>query len=368
MQATHTLASILAPRNGSGAHLPVRATPCPIEVHPGIAASAACTGNRRERDGAVESLNGKNASACRWTFSLVFLPVALLSGCASLPEVGPFVEASAQLRAGVASSGEAVAAELKRIEGGAKLADQLATEWAQRVKACDALVRYADSLQAIAKAGREGRQTAQSIADSVSALAGAASIALPGAQVVGTVTDAAKFIFAQISLARAADSLDNALSAAAPAVDEIAAQIARDLGILERIVSAASETSKNALTSDNSNMLGFRNQLNKARESAYAKVSTMPAASLTRELEDINKLMDTTRSLNEAYEKQVADLAKRRNAASALVRASSDAVIQWAAAHRQLVAAVRDRRPVNSQSLIEATSELRDLIKRARDL
>jgi len=292
----------------------------------------------------------------------------LLPGCAALPEIGPFVEASAQLRTSVASGGDVVATELRRIEGGNSQAEKLEKQWAQRVAACDGLVRYADSLQAIASAGQAGRQTAQSIADSVTALAGAASIALPGAQAVGVVTDAAKFIFAQISLARAAESLERSLSAAAPAVDEIAAQISRDLKILEQIVLTASDASAGALTVANSDMLGFRKNLTNMRGDAFNKLSKPLSASLIKELEEINKLMDATRGPNEAYEMEIAELTKRRNAATSLIRAASDAVNQWAASHRQLVAAVRERRPVNPQSLIEATRELHDLTKRIRNL
>lgn len=304
----------------------------------------------------------------QWAGPLALLAGALISGCTALPEIRPFVEASAQLRAGVVSSGSAAEEEVRRIKDGAALADKLAEEWAVRVKACDGLVRYADSLHAIALAGREGRQTAQSIADSVTALANAASIALPGAQVVGTVTDTAKFIYEQISLARAADSLESALFNAAPAVDEIAAKMVRDLKLLEKIVVGASETAQNAIDFKYSNVLGFRKQLNSARESAHAKVGTVPAVNLIKELEDINKLMDTTRPLYNAFEKEVAELTKRRNAAIVLVRASSDTVNQWAASHRQLVGAVRDRRAVNPQSLVDATSELRALVKRVREL
>jgi hypothetical protein len=304
----------------------------------------------------------------RRAIPLALLAGALFSGCAALPEIGPFVDASAQLRTSVASSGDVVATELRRIEGGNKRAEELEKQWAQRVKACDALVQYADSLQAIASAGQAGRQAAQSIADSVTALAGAAGVALPGAQAVGVATDAAKFIFVQISLARAAESLERSLSAAAPAVDEIAAQISRDLKILESIVLTASDASINKATSDNNDMLGFRKNLTRMRGDVFNKLSQPLSPSLIKELEEINKLMDATRGPNEAYEKEIAGLTKRRNAATSLIRAASDAVNQWAASHRQLVAAVRERRPVNPQSLVDATRELRDLTKRIRDL
>jgi hypothetical protein len=304
----------------------------------------------------------------RVALACALLAPVFFSGCGSLPEVGPFAEASAQLRSGVASSGDAVVAEVRRIEGGAKLSDKLAAEWAARVKMCEALVRYADSLQAITKAGGEGRQAVQSIADSATALAKAAGIVLPAAGTVAVAVDAAKFIYAQIALARAANALEDSLETVAPAVEEVAVHIARDLKSLEKILDTAAGTSRNALRTRHSGMLGFRGRVDELRSAAYSKVGNAPPATLTRELDEINKLMDATRPLNEAYEKELLDMEKRRNAASALIRASSDAIGQWGVAHRQLVVAVKTRSPVNAQSLIDASKEIRDLVKRMREL
>jgi hypothetical protein len=41
---------------------------------------------------------------------------------------------------------------------------------------------------------------------------------------------------------------------------------------------------------------------------------------------------------------------------------------QWAAAHREVALSLENRRPVSTESLTEAAVELRDLVKRIREL
>lgn len=297
----------------------------------------------------------------------LFLCILILSGCASLPDAGPFLEASTQLRSGIASSGAVVESELRRMEpGGKAYADRLAKEWTARVALGDALVRYAESLQAITKAGGEGREAVQSLADSATTLASAAGIALPGAPVVGVAIDAARFIYAQIALARAARSLEEALALAAPAVDETAAVIANNLRSVDEILVLASTDLRRAARTRLQDKLGFREHWERQRDSLYSKKATAPE--LLRELEEANRLIATTKEWYEPHEREMAEIARRSNAGRILIHATADAVMQWAASHRQLVGAIRDRRPVNPQSLIDATRELRDLTRRIREL
>ncbi len=79
-----------------------------------------------------------------------------LGGCASLPEVSPFVEATVQLRSAMVASGIAVGTELRLTPGAEAKADELARLWEVRVHSADALVNYSDSLAAIVRSGREG--------------------------------------------------------------------------------------------------------------------------------------------------------------------------------------------------------------------
>ena len=62
-------------------------------------------------------------------------------GCASVPNVAPFVEATSQYRSAVVAGGSAVDAELRAI-GTKEKAAEFAKEWAVRIQATDALVSY----------------------------------------------------------------------------------------------------------------------------------------------------------------------------------------------------------------------------------
>jgi hypothetical protein len=300
---------------------------------------------------------------------LIALVSVICYGCAGpLPDVTPFVSASSQLRSGVASGGAATAAELRRLPGGDAQADRLAKEWAARVKLCDALVRYAQSLQDITRSGQQGRESVQAIADSVTALASAASIAMPAAGAVSVVTDTARFVYGHIALVRASDSLEAALTAAAPAVDEVTDAIARDIALLASLLTTANNSYQQELAQKYSNVLGYRRQLERRRTAAYSRLGTDKESGLGQELQQITGLLAASQDEYSVYEQELADAVKRRNASTAVVRAAADAVSEWATAHRALVAAVREKRTVDVQSLVDSTRELRELVKRMREL
>ena len=294
---------------------------------------------------------------------------AVCYGCAGpLPDVSPFVSASAQLRSGVASGGAATAAELARLPGGDEYAKQLGTAWTSRVRLCDALVRYAQSLQDITRSGTQGRESVDAVASSVNALASAASVVIPASGAVGVATDAARFVYAQIALVRASNSLEAALTAAAPAVDEVTNAIALDISQLGSLLNTASRTYQAELAQRYSTVLGYRRQLEKQRHAAYARLGTDSEAGLGQTLQQLNTLLAASQDEYGVYEHELADAVKRRNAANAVVRAAADAVTEWGAAHRALVTAVREKRTVDVQSLVESTRELRELVRRMRDL
>ena len=172
------------------------------------------------------------------------------------------VDASNQLRSAVATSGAAVETELRLMSGGASLADQLHTQWKARNEAFAALTTYARSLQDIIAAGENGAAAAEKIADSVAALAKGAGVALPGSpEAISVVTDAAKFISAQIAIARAARSLQQSLVAAQPAVDEICRLIASDLHDLNDLFVAAATATDDAIRADYGDVIGYRKRL-----------------------------------------------------------------------------------------------------------
>ncbi len=116
----------------------------------------------------------------RWgqAFALLLLAV-LAGGCAPLPNVDPFVDASSQLRSAIITSGAAVEAELAQAWEDEAYAAKLSSLWKLRVQAADGLVRYAESLAEIVRSGRKGAETARMLADSAAALSKDVGVVLP---------------------------------------------------------------------------------------------------------------------------------------------------------------------------------------------
>jgi hypothetical protein len=292
--------------------------------------------------------------------------VAGITGCAPLPKVGPFVEASNQLRSAVAASGTTVEAELRLMPDGARYADQLEQQWEARNKAFVAMVAYANSLQAIVDAGNEGAASAQKVADSVSGLAAAAGMTLPGApQAIAVATDAVKFISAQIALVRGAKSLEQALETAQPAVEAITDLVAADLQDLEVIFVAASKANDNAVrTSDEfKDLLGYRVQLVKQ----IGKCDPADTATCDRQVQ-LGQMLQATDVWLSKYLARRKEIDDRLRAGRALIQATLQSARDWGIAHGNLIMALKERRPVNMDSLVQAALEIQNLVRKVREL
>ena len=61
-------------------------------------------------------------------------------------------------------------------------------------------------------------------------------------------------------------------------------------------------------------------------------------------------------------------ISTRLEAGTSLLNAAIDGVAVWAFSHEQLVAAIKDRRPVSARSLAESAADIRSLVTRVREL
>jgi hypothetical protein len=232
----------------------------------------------------------------------------------------------------------------------------------------DGLVDYADALQSIVAAGRQGASSVGALADSVSQLAAAAGIVFPPAGAVVGATDVAKFVYAQIALVRAASALEEALAQSQPAVEQIAHIIAQDLNDLGDVFQAANAAILLALQTEHNLDLGFRQGLVDERTTLYAKgVGAFTAQERTR-LKEINEFIAATNEWYGPYTRRRDDIERRLRAGQTLFQAAAETVARWGLAHHNLVRAVQERRPVSTQSLTQAAIDLRDLIQRIRML
>lgn len=291
--------------------------------------------------------------------------VGILAGC-QLPNVGPFVDATGQLKGAVASSGTAVELEL-RLMGADALAKDLKANWAARDKAMTALLAYAESLDAIVAAGKSGAESAGSIADSIKGLAGAAGVAIPGSpEMLAVATDTAKFLYAQIANVRAAKQLSKALTEAQPAVEKIAEVMRKDLMDLDKIVQGANQIIQTAASTEMS-ASGLQDQRKSLREE-MKKVSDLSSQTNREAYARLSPLMAEVDARYAVYEAKLAASTKRVRASRQLINAADLALDSWTAGHAQLAVAARNKTTVSTTALLDAAVELRDLVKRIREL
>jgi hypothetical protein len=301
--------------------------------------------------------------------------LALLTGCATLPDVTPYRDATVQLRSTVLVGGHAVESGLlsaaASLDADADKAqqikartDQFSKDWRVRVEAVDGLVAYAEAINSLALAGKEGAASARSLADSLTRLASSLGLTLPASGTLTSATDVAAFVYGHIAAVRAAPSLDQALENAQPVVDRAALLLAKDLQASMDVLRAAHEIERTALVGKYNNELGYLHALDKERAKLYAKGTLDPAEE--QRLRQIAELYAATRDWREPMEKVRADSETTLKARMALIVATQAAVAEWAAAHRAIAVAVKENRKVNVEALVQATLEARELIRRLR--
>jgi hypothetical protein len=320
------------------------------------------------------------STPCRHAARALVAPLAIFSlllvGCRTLPDAAPFAEASLRVRTAVASSGDAVVAQMRSVtetdDSGSPVrildaqADALESAWNQQVAHLDATVQYARSIQAVIDAGNSGAQSARAIADSVSRLAGAVGI-VPGAQAVGTATDVAAFVYAQVARVRAARTLEEALDHADPAVQRIAALIDDNLAQLEGQLADATLAYWIIETSSLNNAIFYRDQLVEERDAIYSQAGAGLSQQETQRLLTIDAELEATREWHDPLQARLEASNRRQSDASELLALCRRAVREWAGAHTEMASALRERRVPSIENLTEMATEIRDLIRKVRE-
>ena len=314
-----------------------------------------------------------------WMVPRLLLPalLALLTGCATLPDMATYRDATLQLRSAVQAGGNAVQSGLESAaasyEAGDPIAkqiktqsDKFSTHWQARIEGVNALLAYTEAVTDIARSGAEGSATARSLADAVTGLATGVGIVLPPAGAVATITDVAAFVYGQIAVVRAAKSLDQALQSAQPAVDRVATVLSQDLQASLDILHAARRLQATALALKYNDESSHLKTLAKERKDLYAK-GTLKVVDEQRLLQ-IGALFEGTREWREPMEKAQAAMDVSYHLRVQLINATQAAVAEWATAHRSVAAAVREKRTVNVEALVQATLEAKELVRRLRAL
>lgn len=302
---------------------------------------------------------------------LAFLVPALLWGCTALPDASPFASATGQLAEAVRTTGRTAGDDLATLPNGPAHAKAFGDAWAVRVATMESMTRYADSLVGIVDAANKAGASAEALATKVGNLATAAGIIDPAlGPSVKVTSEVAKFVWANIALAKGASDMQKALEAAQPAIETIAETIAQDTKDIRLAVRAAYAEQERQLSAGPINsVIGLHVTTGPQAKAAIIDAANGPLTDAQlKSLEAIDKSLAATQTEYDVYTKQLSALRARRVAMLQLLGATDDALARWGAAHKSLLTALRERRPVSVESLADAVVEIRTLIKKVREL
>jgi hypothetical protein len=309
------------------------------------------------------------ASVARSTTALVSVLLALvLAACTPPADPHPFADATAALSSAVRTSGQAVESQLRSstIPNADKHADDLHAAWATRVAVMEQTVAYADGLRAVYDAAADSAKTVHQIASDVSSIASAAGLVVPPAGAVAGGVDIGAIVYQNINNARAARTIADSLEYADHALAGIAHHLETDTARLREILELAhADATSRVMLADKDLDVRFE-RTRQASSDLMTRAATIAPDQLER-LSSLNGIADSQAALIAARDQRLAEVDARFAAQAALIDAANGAMADWAAAHSRLAAAVRDRRPVSVESIVETTTELRELIRKVRD-
>jgi hypothetical protein len=327
--------------------------------------------------------------------SFVFLLALTTWGCTSLPDTSGYTAATILIKSAVASVGDATEAQIisaanaipessKHRATAREAADRFRKAWDETVRSMDALIEYAESIEAIVSAGNTGAESAQQVVDAVKKLADSVAIdATTGAMksVFDTVASTVTFIYSEIGKARAAKTLEQALARSGPVIVRIQELIQKQIADAKVVFEESIGLEHDELTTGAN--FGIYITRNRELEERKAKIlNRLPsieladptpdtekkAAEMKKELQIVNGLLKRIEPYMTTYRKLEADLRQREKAGLSIIGGARTAVAAWSTSHLKLSKAIKERSPVSIDSLLAAVGEVRSLIEKWRQL
>ncbi len=319
--------------------------------------------------------------------ALALIACLPLVACAQLPDLSGYGAATAEVQQSVATSGSAVATEIRNaaavMEGDPQRrmldsADRFEAAWKINVTAMAAATDYAQSIEAIARSGNQGADSAAQVAAQVGGIASSLGIALgPAAPAAELLVETIGFLNGQVSIIRAKKSLDESLAAAGPSVLKLRALMQRQVADARLAFNSALAEQARSLRESYAGEIGVSNVLRERETRALDSLKAFAGASppddagtaqARAELAAVAGLRGSVAAGLADYEAKRAAITARRTAGNALLDASDVAIATWGAAHARLVVALRTRQPVTLASLDAAVTEIRELTRKWREL
>jgi hypothetical protein len=333
----------------------------------------------------VRAIHGARRGA-----SILVLVGGLLAGCASLPDTSGYTAATIQVKEAVRTTGDVVQAELSAaIDAGATTAntDSVArfnAAWAGTMRSLEAMVAHAQSIEQIVDAGNKGAESAKQVADSVKKLAdtvGVDAASGASAKLVQLSTDTLAFVYGEYAKHVAARSLEEALDKFGPSMAKISGLVQAQVADARRLFDEQIEAQVQQLDAGGSgygDWIKKRKELNGKQNTAMTQLLALTPPPSSADQAKIDTVKATLAQLELAqqqiaphldeYNEKLKAIRQREKAGLSILGAAENAVAAWGIAHQQLVQAVKERKPVNVDSLVAAVVEVRTLSQRWREL
>lgn len=320
--------------------------------------------------------------------------------CKSLPDLGPYTEATANVGQGVREAGAAVDAEIGRLATPLTIpldADEtkaeaertaaydkarkdLRAQWDQVVAAVDAVTAYSASLEAIYSAGKSGAKSVEKVADAAKSLAdklfgGSAPI------LTGAASSAVSAIYGEIAKARAAKKLQASMATMGLAVNQMATELDKALATLEALLQPQPlEVALRSRVLERYQLeykldLGQRKKVLEAREQAHGRFvqklsATAPSApdalaaheaqleALEDQVERLDMVLASTEPAYRAYTQEIETIRVRFDQQRRAVAETRKAVAEWARVHAALAEQLETKRPPDIAVLVQLGKQI----------
>ena len=322
--------------------------------------------------------------------------ISLLSivGCATLPDLSGYTAATDQLRQSVKSTGDAVSTEIDIVSlafkesGGDDAAVQklekskkdFEKHWADRNKAMTAIVGYAGSLEEITNSGKEGKESAIALGNSVENLLKTIGV-IPGAQIAGVAKETIAFIYDEVAKVKAQNALDESIRKTGPIMEKIVEIIEKDYPAMKNSFEIAINAQMAELNRNNESVRAngqrdewrtlwkYRNKvLLEELKSPDSQWNSQKIKDLAQDISVIDKRLFILNPEWEVYRKNLQDLQKRRRVGLRLIQASSKALVSWKNTHAKLANAVKKKKTPSVHEVAAAAADIQSLIKKWGEL
>jgi hypothetical protein len=244
----------------------------------------------------------------------------------------------------------------------------------------NAIADYASSLEAITNAGKEGKESAKALGNSVEGLLGALGI-VPGTQIAGVTKETVEFIYGEVSKVRAQNSLEKSLKKTGPIMENIVAILEKDSNLVKSSFEIAINAQISQLRRNNApvrtggerdDLIKLRTYRNKAIVDELKRPHPKNHAKQLKELTQDISIIDMRLSILTpewvSYSKDLKDIQKRKRLGLGLIHASSRALTTWKSSHVKLSDAVKKNESPSIHELIAAANDVQALIKKWGDL